>query len=223
MVWFRRCVMREGERTAAARAWARRGPVGRSSGIAVRGPEPAAVRHPPAGQLGYRAGGTARSILRGVLPALQRTLGNQYLQRIFAPVREEPADPAVERTIASVRGGGAALGEGVRTRMETAFGADFSGVRIHTGATAHALNTALSARAFTTGPDIFFRDGAYDPAGSSGRRLLAHELAHVVQQSGAPPDGPLTVGSPGAAHEIEADRLAEEVTGPRGDEEADLP
>jgi hypothetical protein len=76
--------------------------------------------------------------------------------------------------------------------MERAFGADFTGVRAHTGAEADMLNRSLGARAFTAGQDIFFRRGSYDPASRSGRRLLAHELSHVVQQdtgvsSGLPP------------------------------------
>ena len=53
--------------------------------------------------------------------------------------------------------------------MEGAFGSDFSGVRIHTGAESDALNESVSARAFTTGQDIFMRQGEYNPASSSGQ------------------------------------------------------
>jgi hypothetical protein len=69
--------------------------------------------------------------------------------------------------------------------MEQVFGADFSGVKVHTDADADVLNQSLQARAFTTGKDIFFRSGEYRPDDTSGQRLLAHELTHVVQQRAA--------------------------------------
>ena len=67
--------------------------------------------------------------------------------------------------------------------MAAATGHDFSDVKVHTDPEAHALNEQLGAKAFTTGHDIFFRAGAYDPASSGGQELVAHELTHVVQQS----------------------------------------
>jgi len=87
--------------------------------------------------------------------------------------------------IEGARGGGRALGEGLRASMEQAFGHDFGGVRLHTDARAEALNNSLGARAFTAGQDIFFGPGEFDAGTSAGRELLAHELAHVVQQGGA--------------------------------------
>lgn len=165
-----------------------------------------------------RAAGDSSGRAHRSLLALLRSFGNQHVQRVLAlgerPVEEQRADPAVERSIAASRGGGAALEGSVRAQMESAFGADLSGVRIHTGADADALNTTLNARAFTTGQDIFFRHGAYDPGGTTGRRLLAHELTHVVQRSGSTRGGPLTVGPPGDAYEVEAERVAEEVVNP---------
>lgn len=89
------------------------------------------------------------------------------------------------RRIESMRGGGSALADPIRRSMESAFGADFSGVRIHEGSSAHRLNAELGARAFTTGSDIFVRAGEYRPANRSGQEMLAHELTHVVQQGGA--------------------------------------
>jgi hypothetical protein len=68
--------------------------------------------------------------------------------------------------------------------MERAFGADFSSVKVHTDAEADTLNQELNARAFTTGQDIFFRQGEYSPGSGSGQKLIAHELTHVVQQNG---------------------------------------
>lgn len=66
---------------------------------------------------------------------------------------------------------------------ETIFGFDFSTVRIHTDDNAVRMNRALNAKAFTSGKDIFFGAGVFNPDTRSGRRLLAHELAHVVQQT----------------------------------------
>ena len=84
-------------------------------------------------------------------------------------------------------------------------------MRVHYDDHAAALNRAVSARAFTVGGDIFFGAGEYRPDSSSGRELLTHELAHVVQQRGAPDSGPLTVSQPGDALEREADAAARRV------------
>jgi len=148
---------------------------------------------------------------------LQRTYGNRYVQRVLALARqgegEAEVTPEVESTIERARGGGQGLDHGVRRQMETAFGSDFSGVHVHTGLEAHTLNRAVSAVAFTTGQDIFFRDGAYDPVSSGGRELLAHELTHVVQQGGGSgvAQGKLVVGEPNDRYEREAELAASAV------------
>ncbi len=92
--------------------------------------------------------------------------------------------PELEARIDRARGAGHALPAQVRRPMERALSADFSDVRIHADSTADELNQAMQAWAFTTGHDIFFRAGGFDPASRSGQHLLAHELAHVVQQTG---------------------------------------
>ncbi len=94
------------------------------------------------------------------------------------------AAPELESSIRQVRGGGQPLSDNVRAPMEQAFGADFSGVRVHTDTHSDMLNHSLQARAFTTGKDIFFKQGEYNPGSSAGQELLAHELTHVVQQNG---------------------------------------
>jgi len=146
---------------------------------------------------------------------LQRQYGNRYVQRVLALARkgteEAEAAPDVEQAIQRVRGGGEALDSGARIQMESAFGADFSGVRVHTDTRADTLNRELNAHAFTTGQDIFFRQGAYNPGSSSGRELLAHELTHVVQQNGDKIQRKLTVGQPGDKYEQEADQVARAV------------
>jgi hypothetical protein len=92
--------------------------------------------------------------------------------------------------------------------MEAAFGHGFGDVRIHADGEAHALNQKVAAVAFTTGRDIFFQQGAYQPGTSDGDQLLAHELTHVVQQQGMSGSGPLMVGAAGDSYEQEADALS---------------
>jgi len=94
-------------------------------------------------------------------------------------------DQATEREINSARSGGQALDGKVRRKMEGAFGADFGGVRVHVGPQSDALNNRIQAKAFTTGADIFVRQQDYSPTTSAGQKLLAHELAHTIQQGGA--------------------------------------
>ncbi len=93
------------------------------------------------------------------------------------------ATPDLENSIESAIGGGQSLNENIRKPMEQAFGADFSGVKVHTDGQSDQLNQSIQARAFTTGQDIFFRKGQYDPGSKGGQELLAHELTHVVQQN----------------------------------------
>ena len=71
----------------------------------------------------------------------------------------------------------------VRQPLENAFGSDFSNVKIHTGSDSNSMNLSLQSRAFTNGPNIFFKHGEYNPQSQKGRELLAHELTHVIQQT----------------------------------------
>ena len=89
----------------------------------------------------------------------------------------------IETRINNAQGGGQPLLDEVRQPMEKAFGADFSSVRMHTDSEADMLNRELSAKAFTTGQDIFFRESEYNPSSDSGKKLIAHELTHVMQQN----------------------------------------
>jgi hypothetical protein len=97
--------------------------------------------------------------------------------------QEVAADPA---TTQSQLGSGQPLPGGLRHRMAAAFGADFSQVRVHTDADAGRMAQNLHARAFTIGQDIAFAPGEYQPGSPIGDALLAHELAHIVQQDNAP-------------------------------------
>ena len=121
--------------------------------------------------------------------------------------------PDVGAQIAARRGRGAPLPEAVRDEMSGALGDSFGDVRVHTDELAGALARSVQARAFTTGADIFFAGDAYDPGSSQGRALLAHELAHVVQQRGTPTSGELRVSEPGDRLEREAERAASAITG----------
>ncbi|MBZ0299675.1 MAG: DUF4157 domain-containing protein, partial [Anaerolineae bacterium] len=96
-----------------------------------------------------------------------------------------PVTEDMESQIASSKGSGQPIPDDTRSFLEPRFGQDFDDVRIHTGAESNDLNNSLQARAFTTGSDIFFRDGDYNPNSDGGRELLAHELTHVVQQGGS--------------------------------------
>lgn len=145
---------------------------------------------------------------------LQKILGNQAVQRMVETVQRKEEDGQVgshiEAGIDQARGGGRPLDSTVQASMENSFGTDFSGVRIHTGSHADILNRSLSAKAFTTGRDIFFKDGNYNPGSSAGRELLAHELTHVVQQS-EEIRPKLTLGGAGDKYETEADSVARDV------------
>jgi hypothetical protein len=93
------------------------------------------------------------------------------------------ATPNLEASINRARSGGQVIADNIREPMEVAFGADFSGVKVHTDGQSDQLNRSIQARAFTTGQDVFFRQGEYNPGSRGGQELLAHELTHVVQQS----------------------------------------
>ncbi|WP_055074296.1 DUF4157 domain-containing protein [Pseudanabaena sp. 'Roaring Creek'] len=95
------------------------------------------------------------------------------------------AEPDLEASIQTARGGGQSLDPHLQTKMGQAMGADFSSVRVHTDSRSDQLNKSIQAKAFTTGRDVFFRQGAYNPSSKGGQELIAHELTHVVQQNGA--------------------------------------
>lgn len=94
------------------------------------------------------------------------------------------ASPQLESEIGQSRSGGQPLALRIRGSMEQAFGADFSGVRVHADAQADRMNRSISAIAFTTGQNMFFLQGAYQPGSKRGQELIAHELTHVLQQGG---------------------------------------
>jgi hypothetical protein len=111
--------------------------------------------------------------------------------------------------------GGRPLDRVTRAVVEPRFGHDFGHVRVHTDATANRTARDLGARAFTWGHHIVFASNQYVPHSPAGKRLLVHELSHVVQQQSVPPArmlGWLPVSQPGDLYERSADAAAEAVT-----------
>lgn len=121
-----------------------------------------------------------------------------------------PKPPADPRTIQHQMGEGRPLDSPVRSRMESAFGHDFSHVRTHTNSRAAGLSGQYNARAFTIGSHVAFGSGEYQPGTVMGDGLIAHELAHVVQQGNSTDSfAPLEISSaPSSALEQDADRSA---------------
>jgi hypothetical protein len=111
-----------------------------------------------------------------------------------------------------LRSAGRPLDRSTREFMEPRFGHDFSAVRVHTDEKADRSARAVNALAYTAGRDIVFGAGHYRPGTSDGQRLLAHELAHIVQQSGASTAGPSEIGATNSPAEHEAERAAAAVT-----------
>ncbi len=115
---------------------------------------------------------------------------------------------ALERASASA---GAALPDPLRGRLETALGADLGEVRVHTGAPSAEAAVAVGASAYAVGQDVHFGPGTYAPGSREGDALIAHEVAHAVQQRGLGTgvrQDRLEVSEPGDAHELEAEAFA---------------
>ncbi|MGH9224733.1 MAG: DUF4157 domain-containing protein [Acidimicrobiales bacterium] len=157
---------------------------------------------------------------------LQRTLGNratgQLIQRreaegqLSVGAAGGTLDDATEAAVQRARRGGRPLNAATSERMQQALGADFSAVRVHSDAESERLNRSLNSEAFTTGSDVFIRPSSYRPGSPSGQRVLTHELVHVVQQGGAPPNRiqtKLTVGPARGPLEAEADQVARSLCG----------
>jgi hypothetical protein len=147
------------------------------------------------------------------MAGLHHAIGNQAVQRLIAQRNGQGPTELDEETAGRIdraRSGGQALDHSVQEEMGEAIGYDFRGVRAHTSPEADELSRQLGAKAFTTGQDVFFREGAYDPGSTAGRELIAHELTHVAQQGTGQVQGGsrMTVNAPGDVHEQHADASA---------------
>jgi hypothetical protein len=160
-------------------------------------------RRPPAPEAD-----AARTALGPLAPA-----GNGALTRLLrGPVqRSELAvqgagalDPEIGAAIEAEQGGGSPLPAPLRSEMEHHLGVGLEPVRVHTGPRADQLSRSVQADAFTTGTDIFFGGGRYDPGTGGGRELIAHELTHVVQQSTGAVGEAGTVSHPHDPAELQA-------------------
>ncbi len=149
----------------------------------------------PGDPLEQEADRTAEAVMRMPDPAprgIQRKCTacskeeEEKVQTKEAPGHTPSVTPSAEAQIGALRGGGQPLPGPVRTFFEPRFGRDFSGVRVHSDSRANKAAAAVQARAFTLGRDIVFGAGEYMPQSLEGQKLLAHELAHTVQQSKAP-------------------------------------
>jgi len=147
---------------------------------------------------------------------LQRTVGNRA---VTSMLRDDPAELAASVPTA----GGSPLAPAVMRSFERAFDTDLSTVRVHADDAAEQSAAAWSAVAYTAGEHLVFGKGSYAPGTAQGDHLLAHELAHVVQQrdgavKGQPVPGTnIQVSEPGDASERAAEEAARRVTARRSD------
>ena len=133
-------------------------------------------------------GGQIEPMMAPAAPAPQRKCtcedDEPVRRKCAACERQGTTSPAhADAAAAAVSRGGAPLSPNLRAYFEPRFGRDLSEVRIHTHPAATAAARAIDSRAYTLGSDIAFGAGQYAPATPDGRRLIAHELAHVAQQT----------------------------------------
>jgi Domain of unknown function (DUF4157) len=125
---------------------------------------------------------------------LQKTAGNATVSAAL----EEQEPSLVKEVVGS--GGGTPLDSDTRGFMESRLGTDFGDVRVHTDATASESARSVQAHAYTVGNDVVFQSGKYAPENDSGKRMLAHELTHVVQQRSGPVAGTPALGGIQISH-----------------------
>lgn len=123
------------------------------------------------------------SVQRQEMPEEDELMMKPMVQR-SSDERGMAASSDLEASINQEKGNGQPLPATILQPLQNAFGADFSRVKVHTDAKSDQLNQAIQARAFTTGQDIFFGQGEYQPGSKDGQELITHELTHVVQQGG---------------------------------------
>lgn len=155
-------------------------------------PEPAVQRQP--GGEGRQDRETIRTkpLISGIAPLTQRLAENkeggkgEEKEEIFRAQESGngSAGPGFENRFMQLKGGGSPLPEPTRKSMESRFGTDLSAVKVHSGPGAAGLAREINAKAFTSGKDIYFGENQFNPGTGGGDKLLAHEMTHVIQQSG---------------------------------------
>jgi hypothetical protein len=153
------------------------------------------------------AGADGSSVSPAAVLRLQRLAGNAGVGALVGPDEDEAPERSPVLDVVG-KGGGSPLTTSVRTDMEQHLGADFGDVRVHADGAAAASAAAVQAKAYTVGNDVVFNTGAYQPDSADGRRTLAHELTHVVQQRSGPVDG--TPTGDGVAVSHPSDRFEQE-------------
>ena len=142
--------------------------------------------HNTDGLSGHNSGLSIQRLCKECDEQVQRQEGEeedeQVIQAKEAPGQSPSVPDGLEYKIRSLSGGHP-LGESERSFFEPRFGYDFSGVRIHNNSQASSLARSINALAFTVGQNVVFGDGQYKPNSPEGKKLLAHELTHVVQQN----------------------------------------
>ena len=147
---------------------------------------------------------------------LQKTAGNAS---VSAALEEQEQPSLVKDVVGS--GGGSPLDRETRGFMESRLGADFSDVRVHTDGKASESARSVQAHAYTVGSDVVFQSGQYTPESDSGKRMLAHELTHVVQQrsgpvAGTPAPGGIKISHPSDTFERAAESSADRAMSSQG-------
>ena len=158
----------------------------------MRMPEPAVQRQPKEDEEEKKEEELIQTkpLAEKITPLVQRQVvpEEEEEEEQIQPKSEEltpEVTPNIESRINALWGGGRPLSKETRAFFEPRFGQDFSGVRVHTDSNTNQLARNINARAFTRGKDIVLKSGEYRPESLGGKRLLGHELAHVVQQNNA--------------------------------------
>src|SRR5438132_13394239 len=154
--------------------------------------------------------GRTEALTPAAVMHLQKTAGNATVSAAL----EEQEPSLVKNVVGS--GGGSPLDSDTKGFMESRLGADFADVRVHTDSKASESARSVQAHAYTVGTDVVFQSGKYEPESDSGKRMLAHELTHVVQQrsgpvAGTPAPGGIKVSNPSDAFEQAAEGSADRV------------
>src|SRR5262245_50138435 len=136
--------------------------------------EPGDIYEREADRVAEQVTASERSVISSAPPRIQRLSGQ-------STGRMDSAPASVDLALA---GPGKSLDQALRHDMEQRFGHDFSGVRVHVGDRASESAAAVGASAYTVGQQIVFGRGRFDPLSGAGRKLIAHELAHTIQQRG---------------------------------------
>ncbi len=125
-----------------------------------------------------------RSLTPTITPIVQKQEEEEEVLQMKGKRNDTSSTSGLESSLQNSKGSGQSMDSSTQLQMSRGIGADFSKVKVHTDSNAIQMNQQLNARAFTNGFDVYFNQGQYNPKSSEGKHLLAHELTHVVQQSG---------------------------------------